>query len=44
MVRKGFTVEQIINKLGEAEVLLNEGASIAAITRRRLDMYGIKPC
>jgi transposase-like protein len=34
MVRKGYTPEQIINKLREAEVLLHEGASIAAMTRK----------
>jgi len=44
MVRRLYTAEQIINKLREAVVSLHEGASIAAMTRKRLDMYGIKPC
>ena len=33
MVRKGYTPEQIINKLREAEILLHEGASIAVMTK-----------
>ena len=28
MVRKGYTPEQIINKLREAEILLNKGESL----------------
>jgi len=34
MPRKGYTPEQIINKLREAEILLGQGASIAAMTKR----------
>ena len=30
MVRKNFTPEQIINKLREAEIHINQGISIAA--------------
>jgi len=29
MVRKAYTPEQIINKLREAEILLNQGATVA---------------
>ena len=34
MVRKGYTPEQIINKLREAEILLHEGTSMAIMTRK----------
>ena len=34
MPKKGYTPEQVINKLREAEILLSEGASIAIITKR----------
>jgi putative transposase len=34
MVKKGYTPEQIINKLREAEILLHEGASMAIMTRK----------
>ena len=34
MVRKGYTPEQIINKLREAKILLSQGATIAVITRK----------
>ena len=34
MVRKGYTPEQIINKLREAEVLLSQGAAIAVISKK----------
>jgi len=34
MVRKGYTPEQIINKLREAEILLHEGARIAVMTKK----------
>ena len=34
MVRKRYTPEQIINKLREAEILLNEGANMAIMTRK----------
>jgi putative transposase len=33
-VRKGYTPEQIISKLREAEVLLHQGTSIAVMTRK----------
>ena len=34
MVRKGYTPEQIINKLREAEVLLNQGNGIGVACRK----------
>lgn len=34
MPKKGYTPEQIINKLREAEILIHKGASIAVITKR----------
>ena len=34
MVKKGYTPEQIINKLREAEILLNQGATIAEASRK----------
>ena len=34
MVKKGYTPEQIINKLREAELLLNQGATIAVVTKK----------
>ena len=34
MAKKGFIPEQIINKLWEAEVLPNEGASIPVMAKR----------
>ena len=34
MVRKGFTPEQIINKLREAEIHINQGISIAEASRK----------
>jgi transposase-like protein len=34
MVRKGYTPEQIINKLREAEILLSQGNTISVITRK----------
>ncbi len=33
-MRKGYTPEQIINKLREAEILSHEGASIAVMTKK----------
>jgi transposase-like protein len=33
MVKKGYTPEQIINKLREAEILLQQGATIAVISK-----------
>ena len=34
MVKKGYTPEQIINKLREAEILLNQGASVNEASRK----------
>jgi transposase-like protein len=34
MVRKSYTPEQIINKLREAELLLNQGASVGEACRK----------
>ena len=34
MVRKGYTPEQIINKLREAEVLLSQGATVGEASRK----------
>ena len=34
MVKKGYTPEQIINKLREAEIQLSQGASIAEASKR----------
>ena len=34
MVRKGYTPEQIINKLREAEVMLSQGVTIAVISKK----------
>jgi putative transposase len=34
MVKKGYTPEQIINKLREAEILLSQGSSVAEASRR----------
>ena len=33
MAKKGYTPEQIINKLREAEILLNQGAAIAVVSK-----------
>lgn len=33
-MRKGYTPEQIINNLREAEILIHEGASIALMTKK----------
>jgi putative transposase len=33
-MRKGYTPEQIINKLREAEILLHGGASLAVMTKK----------
>ena len=40
MVRKGYTPEQIINKLREAEILLNQGATLAVIWKK----IGVSDC
>ena len=34
MVRKGYTAEQIINRLREAEVLISQGATTAEASRK----------
>lgn len=34
MVRKGYTPEQIIGKLREVEILLNQGATIGEASRK----------
>ena len=34
MVRKGYTAEQIINKLREAEILLSQGNTVSVTTRK----------
>jgi len=34
MVKKGYTPEQIINKLREAEILLSQGVTIAQVTKK----------
>ena len=34
MVKKGFTPEQIINKLREAEVMLSQGATLSIILKK----------
>ena len=34
MFKKGYTPEQIINKLREAEILLSQGATIAQISKK----------
>ena len=34
MAKKGFTPEQIINKLREAEVLLSQGATLSIILKK----------
>jgi transposase-like protein len=34
MAKKGFTPEQIINKLREAEILLSQGETVAAVSKK----------
>ncbi len=34
MVKKGYTPEQIINKVREAEILLSQGETIAVISKK----------
>ena len=34
MVKKGYTPEQIIGKLREAEILLNQGAAVAEASKK----------
>ena len=40
MVRKAYTPEQIINKLGEAEIMLSQGATLAVIWKK----IGVSDC
>jgi putative transposase len=39
MAKKGYTAEQIINKLREAEILLSQGVTIAVISKN----IGVSP-
>ncbi len=34
MARKGFTPEQVISRLGEAEIHMNQGISVAEASRK----------
>jgi putative transposase len=34
MAKKGYTPEQIINKLREAEILLSQGAIVAVVSKK----------
>jgi putative transposase len=34
MAKKGYTSEQIINKLREAEILLNQGVTVAVVSKK----------
>lgn len=34
MVKKGYSPEQIINKLREAEILFNQGATLATVLKK----------
>ena len=34
MVKKGYSPEQIINKLREAEILFNKGATLATVLKK----------
>jgi transposase-like protein len=34
MAKKGYTPEQIINKLREAEVMLNQGSTLSAVLKK----------
>ena len=40
MVRKSYTPEQVINKLREAEILLNQGATLAVVWKK----IGVSDC
>ena len=40
MARKSYTPEQILNKLREAEVLLNQGATLAVVWKK----IGVSDC
>jgi putative transposase len=39
MAKKGFTPEQIINKLREAEIPLNQGATVAVVSQSDFTCY-----
>ena len=34
MAKKGYTPEQIINKLREAEVMMSQGATVSAVSKK----------
>jgi putative transposase len=34
MVKKGYTAEQVINKLREAEILLSQGETVAVVSKK----------
>ncbi len=40
MAKKGYTAEQIINKLREAEIMLSQGATLAVIWKK----IGVSDC
>jgi len=40
MAKKGFTPDQILNKLREAEILLHQGATLAVILKK----IGVSDC
>jgi len=40
MVKKGYSPEQIINKLREAEILLSQGATLAMVLKK----IGVSDC
>ena len=40
MVRKSYTPEQIINKLREAEIMLNQGTTLAVVWKK----IGVSDC
>ena len=40
MIRKSYTPEQIINKLREAEILLNQGSTLAVVWKK----IGVSDC
>jgi len=40
MVRKGYTPEQIINKLREAEIMVSQGAALAVVLKK----IGVSDC
>ena len=40
MVRKSYTPEQILNKLREAEILLNQGTTLSVVWKK----IGVSDC